>query len=175
MVSEPDDLPVASHRATLTFIQTAAETAGYTTSLADPGGDEPTLIVLFDADEEQRQRSLRMTFVPAAGELDATELIQLFSPLPFAASPAMLADIRQAVAIVNEYCGLGGFGVQTDGTPYFRYTLAVARHPSIDDAMITEVIQFVEFHQEHFGDFLEGVADGAIAIEVLDAVIAAAG
>ncbi|HRE03633.1 MAG TPA: hypothetical protein PLV68_20220, partial [Ilumatobacteraceae bacterium] len=68
-----------------------------------------------------------------------------------------------------------GIDLDPDGTLYYRYVLASRLHTTIDPDLLIELIAMVEFHQEHYGDFLEGVTDGGIAIEVLDAVIRHAG
>ena len=41
----------------------------------------------------------------------------------------------------------------------------------IDDDMIGELVSFVDFHQEHFGDYLEGVIEDEVSVLVLDRVL----
>ncbi|MEO6122921.1 MAG: hypothetical protein ABIR32_04370 [Ilumatobacteraceae bacterium] len=172
-----DAIERSGHIAELAFIETAVQAAGYQS--AQTGSDdlsvEPELIVALDPDEDSRARSLRISFIPVGDEVESTKFVQLWVTLPFEVAADRVDAVRLATAIVNEHVALGRFGVDQDGSVYFRYVLAARAHTMIDDDLIAEVVSFVDFHQEHFGDFVEGVCDGNIEIEVLEHVIRAAG
>jgi hypothetical protein len=164
----------AAQVAELGFAEAVARANGYDTSLVDDDDphDIPELIVALDPDEEDRPRSLHLSFVQTDEQLEHTKVLQLWSPLPFAAGEdCNLADLRLAVAIVNEHVGLGHFGVQADGTLYFRHDIVAPKHQLLDDDMLAEVVALADFHQIHFSDYLEGVCDGEISVLVLDEVI----
>lgn len=174
---EPDPVERARHIAELAFIESAVQAAGYRTESIEPAdaAQVPEIVVTLDDDEESRQRSLRISFIPVGDSVEATTFLQLWVPLPFSASAEVVDDVRRAATIVNEHVALGRFGVGADGSVSFRYVLAARKHTMIDDDLIAEIVAFVDFHQEHFGVFMEGICDGGIAVDVLENVILAAG
>jgi hypothetical protein len=163
----------AAHIAELAFAQSAVEDNGYTADAIDDGPDSiPELVITLDADEDGRERTMHLSFMPTDDDLDHSKILQIWSALPFTAGEdCPLADLQRAVAIVNEHVGVGRFGVQEDGTLYFRFDLAAPKHTLLDDDMLAEIVALADFHQEHFSDYLEGVCDGEISVLVLDAVI----
>lgn len=169
--------PAAAERAgfvaELGFAESAAQARGYATTLIDAGGQTaPELVITLSTDADGRARMLRASFVPVGDDMEHTKFLQLWVPLPFTiGADASLADVREAAAIVNEHVAIGRFGVHDDATVYFRYILAAPKHSMLDDEMVGEVIVFCDYHQEHFGDYLEGVCDGEISLLVLADVI----
>ena len=167
-----NELQRAQAVAELGVVEVGISSRGYETTLLEgTGSDVPELVVELGNDELDRARRLHMSYVPTDGGLEHTSLLQLHSPLPFAAGPEKLTEIRTAIAIVNEHIGIGRFGVHADGGLYFTYALAVPRLTMIDDDMIGELVSFVDFHQEHFGDYLEGVIEDEVSVLVLDRVL----
>jgi len=176
-MAEPEALLRAGHVVELGFIQTALEPIGYSSEINDPTDTTlvPELVVLLGDDDEGRIRSLRIGFVPEADELTSTKLLHFYSPLPFTAAEGVGIDnLRAAVAIVNEHVAIGAFGVHNDASLYFRYLLAGGRGRFFDDDMVVEIVAFIDFHQEHFGDYLDGVCAGEVSVAVLADVIARA-
>ena len=135
-------------------------------------GSPPHLIVSFGNDELDRPRDLHVTFIPLdVEEADASRFTELFVPLPLTVAPEQVVPIQRAIAMVNEHLAIGRFGLSRDSKLYFRYVLASPVAGLIDDEMFVEVVAFVEFHQDHFTDYLEGVLDDEIHLDVLHAVI----
>lgn len=172
-----DELTRAGWVVELGFAEDAATRLGYATRWVDTGQPNslPELVIEFGDDATGRSRGVHASFIPDGGEMESTKFLLLDSPLPFTVPSESRVEIRQAIAIVNEHVALGRFGLRADGAIYFRYVLAVPKFSSLDNDMLGEVLAFVEFHQENFGDYLEGVVSGAVSVLVLDAVIAQAG
>ena len=175
-MSNDDATARAAQVAELGFAAAAVQANGYEIDPEDHDAADaheiPELAILLDPDEEGRARSLHLSFVQTEEQLLHTRVLQLWSPLPFGAGEACsLTDLRLAVAIVNEHVGLGRFGVQDDGTLYFRHDLVAPKHQLIVDDMLVEMVALIDFHQCHFSDYLEGVCEGKISVLVLDEVI----
>lgn len=163
----------AGYLVELQLVTPAVDALGYTsTTISSDGDANPELIVSLSTDEDGRQRTLRISFIPVGDNVSHTKFVQMWSPLPFTAGAATTRhELLEAVAIVNEHVALGRFGLQDDGTLYFRYILAVPRSEMLDDDMFGEIVAFCDYHQEFFGDYLEGVCEGEISVLVLANVI----
>lgn len=165
----------AQHVAELGFLQLALQQSGRDDlQLVEqpPDGSPPHLIVSFGDDDMGRPRDLHVTFIPLdADEADSSRFTELFVPLPLTVGPEQVVPMQRAIAMVNEHLAIGRFGLSRDAHPYFRYVLASPASGLIDDDMFVEVVAFVEFHQDHFTDYLEGVLDDEISLDVLHAVI----
>jgi hypothetical protein len=133
----------------------------------------PTLLVSFDRDEQGRERTLAISVMPFDdGALQATAMVQFYVPMPFEVRGEYRRDLLTATAAVNAAMVIGHFAVR-DTEVYYRYVLACRHDTELGGRHLRELVTFVDFHQEHFGDYLEGVLDGAIAVEVLPEVIEA--
>jgi len=60
----------------------------------------------------------------------------------------------------------------TELVQFYRYVLAVPNNTTIDGAMFIEVVALIEFHQENFADYLEGIIDQEISLTTLPELIA---
>jgi hypothetical protein len=167
-----NDLQRAQAVVELGVVEVGIAALGYETAITEGSGETvPELVVELGADEQDRPRRLHMSYVPTEGGMEHVSLLQFHAPLPFPTPSEKLGELRTAVAIVNEHIGLGRFGMHNDGGLYFNYVLAAPRFTMTDDDMIGELVQFVDFHQEHFGDYLEGVAEDEVSVLVLDRII----
>lgn len=173
----PDLSPLvrAQHVAELSILKLALERSGRDDlSLVEQptDGSPPHLVVPFGNDDMDRPRDLHVTFIPLdADEADSSRFVELFVPLPLEVSADRVDDLQRAIAMVNEHLALGRFGLSRDAHPYFRYVLTSPVSGLIDGEMFVELVAFVEFHQDHFTDYLEGVVEGVIDLHVLHAVI----
>ncbi len=164
----------ARHEAQLAIMAAALGHAGRETRLLETDEENPvaTLLVALGADEQERDRTLAMTLLPFGdGSLAATDLLQFYVQLPFELTASTRTDAMAATAHVNAAMAIGHFEVRRCEVCY-RYVLANSNNGTVDAGLLVELVDLVEFHQEHFGDYLEGVATGAIAVQVLAEVIA---
>jgi hypothetical protein len=168
-----DDLIHLEHAAELSTLAGALEAAGFATHLLERGDglELTTLMVAFGKDDEDRDRAAAISIMPfSADQLAATQFTQFYMPMPFKVGDAR-AEVAQAASIVNVAMAVGHFAVRDDEL-FYRYMLASPRGASLDPDMVAELVTMLQFHQEHFGDYLEGVNDGEIDLSVLPDVIA---
>jgi hypothetical protein len=167
----------ARHVAELGFMQQAVNDAGYETELVEPddAGELPRLLVDLGIDDEERARVAHIRIIPLEDDPDvgasATRFVEITVPLPIEVPDDRVGDVRQAVTIVNEHIAVGLFGLHSTGSLYYRYVLATAFEDMVPGEMFAEVMSFVDFHQDHFTDYLEGICVDEIDLVVLDRVI----
>jgi hypothetical protein len=164
-------------RAKLAQLAVALNRADYTTTMFEPTPDRPapTLVVTLDPDEKKRPRELNVNLMPLGpGEADATDFLQFYVQFPFSAGEAQLATAQQAATIVNNHLAVGHFGVNAGGDVFFRYVLATPQSGTLDPELLKELMAFLDFTQQRFGDYLEGVCAEEISVLVLDETIQAA-
>ncbi len=164
-------------RAALTQIQVVLEASGRTTRLFEPTPDvpTPTLVVSLTADEKERPRELNVNIMPLGPEdAEGTAFVQFYLQLPFSAPEERLFDVRAAATILNNRLGIGHFGVNQQGDVFLRYVLATPVGQPLDKAMLEEVVDFLDYTQAHFSDYLEGVCEEEISVLVMEQVIEAA-
>ena len=164
-------------RAKLALISVALQQADYTATMLDATDDRPypTLVVSLEPDEKQRPRELNLNLMPLGpGEADATDFLQFFMEFPFEVSEERLPDVQQAATIVNNHLAVGHFGVNAASDVFFRYVLATPLSASPNAALLVELMSFLEYSQQRFADYLEGVCEGEIDVLVLAEVIQAA-
>lgn len=164
---------IAKMSAELELMSNALQSQGLSTQVLE-AGDEiplPTLLVALDEDELGRERTLGVSVMPFDEDgLEATDLIQFYVQLPYELVDATRTDLLAATAIVNASTAIGHFAVRGDEL-FYRYVLATPNDRVLDDGVLLEVVRLVAFHQEHFGDYLEGVISGDIALQVLSEVM----
>lgn len=164
-------------RAKLALLGVALTDADYTVTLLDPTDDAPypTLVVSLEPDEKRRPRELNLNLMPLGpGEADATDFLQFYMQFPFAVSEDVLPAVQQAATIVNNHLAVGHFGVNAANDVFFRYVLATPLSASPPAALLVELLSFLDYSQQRFADYLEGVCEGEIDVEVLAEVIQAA-
>lgn len=172
-----DDVPehlLAQHEAELDLMVAALEKEGHQTRLLEAGSEVPlpTLLVALGTDEADRDRTLGISIMPFGDDaFAATDLIQFYVQLPFTLDDDRRQDVMAATAEVNANMAIGHIAVRGDEV-YYRYVLASPNDATLDGDLLVELVQLVAFHQEHFGDYIEGVATGEIALQVLAEVIA---
>ena len=179
-----DAAVVARHAAELSAVEAGLAAVGYDARLDVPAGGVPSLDVALGPDDAGRDRTLTITIVPLEPDgdtVDASRFVQFLVTLPFSATadePVRAAGaidhtaaVSLALSIVNAHTAIGHFGRRPDGELYFRYVLVTPAACTLDVAVLTDVVSMVDFHQDHFGDHLEGVSTGEIDVRVLDDVI----
>ena len=164
----------AQHRAELSLVA-AGLSGSYSTEILDPGDALPltTLIIDLGPDGDDRQRSMSVNVMPLGEELDAVTFLQFYVPMPFEVPASQAVNVGYAVAKVNAAMALGHFAVSDSGEVYFRYMQAFSSSTAADPAASAQIVMMLDFHQETFGDVVQGVAEGEIDVAVVDQVIAA--
>lgn len=139
-------------------------------------GDElpvPTMLVDLGADEDGRDRTMAVGFLPLGDdELPSTQLLQFYVRLPFDVADDQRDEVLQAASLLNAAIAIGHFAVR-DGEAYYRYVLAAPAGDVVDGGMLGDLVPLLHFHQLHFGDHLEGVATEEVAVQALPRLLAA--
>ena len=163
----------AQHRAELSLVA-GGLSGSYPTEILDPSDALPltTLIVDLGPDGDDRQRTMSVNVMPLE-DFDAVTFLQFFVPMPFEVPDALVVNAGYAAAKVNAAMALGHFAVSDSGEVYFRYMQAFSSSTTADPAASAQIVTMLDFHQETFGDVVQGVADGEIDVAVVDQVIAA--
>ncbi|MAL67197.1 MAG: hypothetical protein VX194_12550 [Actinomycetota bacterium] len=163
----------AQHRAELSLVA-GGLSGSYPTEILDPSDALPltTLIVDLGPDGDDRQRTMSVNVMPLE-DFDAVTFLQFFVPMPFEVPAAQVVNAGYAAAKVNAAMALGHFAVSDSGEVYFRYMQAFSSSTTADPAASAQIVTMLDFHQETFGDVVQGVADGEIDVAVVDQVIAA--
>ena len=163
----------AQHRAELSLVA-GGLSGSYPTEILDPSDALPltTLIVDLGPDGDDRQRTMSVNAMPLE-DFDAVTFLQYFVPMPFEVPAAQVVNAGYAAAKVNAAMALGHFAVSDSGEVYFRYMQAFSSSTTADPAASAQIVTMLDFHQETFGDVVQGVADGEIDVAVVDQVIAA--
>lgn len=163
----------AQHRAELSLVA-GGLSGSYPTEILDPSDALPltTLIVDLGPDGDDRQRTMSVNVMPLE-DFDAVTFLQFFVPMPFEVPAAQVVNAGYAAAKVNAAMALGHFAVSDSGEVYFRYMQAFSSSTTADPAASAQIVMMLDFHQETFGDVVQGVAEGEIDVAVVDQVIAA--
>jgi hypothetical protein len=164
----------AQHRAELSLVA-GGLSGSYSTEILDPGDALPltTLMVDLGPDGDGRQRSMSVNVMPLGDDFDAATFLQFYVPMPFEVPDALVVNVGYAAAKVNAAMALGHFAVSDSGEVYFRYMQAFSSSTAADPAASAQIVMMLDFHQETFGDVVQGVAEGEIDVAVVDQVIAA--
>ena len=155
-------------------LSTTLRAADDDTRVLHPSDDVPlpALLVALGIDEENRNRTLAISVLPfAEDDLDATAMMQFYVSLPFQYVDATRTDVLAATAHVNGAMAIGHVAARGDEL-YDRYVLASDKGLQIDGESVTELVQLIDFHQRHLGDYLEGILTNELSLQVLPAVIA---
>ncbi len=130
------------------------------------------LEVNYGEDEIGRERILQISYIPMPGDdSTTTQFIKFLVLLPFKAPSDRLMEIAYAITIVNEELALGHFGLSSSGNLSYQYCLALDQDATLEGETLIELVALTEFHQEHFGDYLEGVCEGEVSVYVLKQLI----
>ena len=153
----------------------AAVRGDYPARVVEAGGELPlpTLLVSFGQDEEGRDRTLAVSFMPLPeDDLPSTQLLQFYVRLPFAVPDGQRADVLQAATLLNAALVLGHFAVRGQEA-YYRYVMAAPSGDVVDGDLLAELLPLLQFHQEHFGDYLEGIATDEVSLQALPRLLEA--
>lgn len=170
-----DELTQLENAAQLGTLQAALTAKGISSQLIDPNEQLPVATLMIDVgpDDEERQRILAASIMPLGDDdLEHTQLVQFYAQMPFEIDDDSLGVVQKACAIINPSLAVGHFGMQ-QGQLFFRYVMAMPSDRSFDVDMTIELIALLAFHQEHFGDFFEGLVDDEITLSVLPDLLAA--
>lgn len=170
---ELDDVTHAHHEAELGLMQATLEAEDFVTQFLGAGDELPVaaLVVALGVDDKERQRLMTVSIMPFGDDdFPATSFVQFYVPMPFRAPADKMGDLGHAMAVVNGAMALGHFGVR-GGEVFFRYMLAYDSATTVDGDMLIELMTMLTFHQEHFADYLEGVLEGEVSLQVLPQLI----
>lgn len=165
-----DDLERVKSIAELGLMEAPLHEAGRDVSLDEDGA---RLVIKLD-DDEGRVRLMTIAMVPFGepGE-SALRLVRFDVAYPFRADEDTVDDVALALPTLTGELAVGGIVADADGSLHLRYTLAADAVSLIADEALVELVELIDFQQERFGDYLEGVCTGDVAVEVLPQVIAA--
>lgn len=172
------DLPPGmreQHLAELSLMRPAFTGLGFVSELVEGTSTEPlsALVVDLGSDDLDRHRELTVRIRPFGDDqFAATTLYEFVVVMPYAATPEKTDEIGTAIALVNAEMAVGAFelrGVQIS----YRYSLSLDSAATISTSMLGELVPLLVFHQEHFGDYLEGVLDDEISVLILPKLLAA--
>ena len=144
---------------TLEAAAAALKADGLAVELTNP----TTLVVSVGLDDKARERSLGVVVLPAVS--GAPPFVKLVSVLPTSVTEDQVPDLLAAINEVNIAAALGAFVLEAGRQLEFRYLLAVPETGV--DSLLTWLAPFIGWEALHFGDYLEGVLDGAISLLVL--------
>ncbi len=173
-----DELTTLGYTAQLDLLRQALNAHDIAAQMIEPTEQvpAPTLMVSLDQDDKGRERHLAITIMPFGDSdgdgLDSTQLVQFYAHMPFEVDDESVGVCQRAVAMVNPALAVGHFGMQNQQL-FFRYVLAMPAGDTFDADMSIELIGLLAFHQEHFGDYFEGLIEDEIALSTLPALLAA--
>lgn len=156
----------------LNRMEATLQAVGYTAQVHSAANQRQSYLnVNYGADDLGRDRILNVSLLLSTENAAVTQFAKFSIALPFSIPSEKMADMARAVVIINEELAIGNFGISVDGTLYYQYILAMEQNAPISDEMLVELVNLIEFQQEHFGDYFEGIFDGEISVSVLDKVI----
>lgn len=170
-----DELTQLDHVAQLGTLQEALNARGIENQLIEPNDQLPVTTLMIDVgpDDKERPRVLAASIMPLDDDgLEHTQLVQFYAQMPFEIDDDNLGVVQKACAIVNPSLAVGHFGTQ-HGQLFFRYVMAMSNDRTFQPDMTIELIALLAFHQEHFGDFFEGLVEDEITLSVLPDLLAA--
>lgn len=144
----------------LDAVARALQSAGADCTPESGGG----LVVDAGLDDRARQRSVVVRPVPSVD--GAPAFVQLVSELPLEVPEDVLPDLLQAVNLVNQAASLGAFVVDDDRTVALRHVLALPDGGDVS-SLVAWTARYVGWESQHFGDYLDGVAEGQVSVLVL--------
>lgn len=160
--------------AELALLEPVFTNAGYPAQLAEANDELPvsTLIVDLGEDDADRARFMAVSIMPFGDDQFAsTTFTQLYVKLPFEFDSSQLGDLGHAIALINGAMAVGHFAVRGDEL-FYRYMLSTPSSTTADTDMFDDLIPMLVFHQEHFGDTLEGALDDEISLLILPKLLA---
>lgn len=125
-----------------------------------PGSDvdEGELLVDLGAEPDEQL----VTAVRLVGSDSALRLVQVESTYPFRAERP--DEVRLAGALLAPHHVLGRTVVGDDGSVGHRYALPVATDEPFPAALLTQVVSVLAYEAIHFGDYLEALCCGDVAL-----------
>ena len=96
-------------------------------------------------------------------EADEAIITQFMLVLPFSFTPESYLEVMRLCNIINRLLPVGAFGLsENDGAVYLRYCLTSASR-YIDDVVIAETVQALEFACREYGPHFEKASQGEAA------------
>jgi hypothetical protein len=143
------------------------------------------LRVTIGVDEANRPLVAQMLFLndvalAQAGAEDQEEtkdaiLLQFMVLLPQRAETAHFGSVIDYLTQINRIVTVGAFGLsRPDGTVYFQYALALPER-EVDDNVLIEVIQMVDFFVKKFVDEIDQIGTGSLTVDAALAQMAEEG
>lgn len=170
-----DELTHAEHASQLGLLGAYLTARGIPSDLVDPGPEllVTTLMIGLEQDDEGRDRVLAVSIMPLGSDLESLQLVQYYVQMPFEVKTVdELAMIERATAVVNGAVAIGNFGMQGSQL-FYRYVHAMPADQTFEDDAAVELVGILAFHQEHFGDYFEGLLNDDFPLSTLPSVLAA--
>ncbi|MFT6763486.1 MAG: hypothetical protein ACJAXA_002144 [Candidatus Aldehydirespiratoraceae bacterium] len=168
-----DELTHAEHASQLGLLGAYLKASDINSELIDPGPELPvtTLMISLAADDEGRERTLAVSIMPLGDDLESLQLVQFYVQMPFVVAKDDRAMIERATATVNGALAIGNFGVHSNQL-FFRHVHAMPSDQTFEEASSVELVGILAFHQEHFGDYFEGLLNDDFPLSSLASVLA---
>jgi Putative bacterial sensory transduction regulator len=113
-----------------------------------------------------------------AEDLEETKdaiLLQFMVLLPERVEAEHMGSVIDYLTQINRIVTVGSFGLsRPDGTVYFQYALALPER-EVDDNVLIEVIQMIDFFVKKFGNEIIQIASGSLTVDAAFAAMAEEG
>jgi hypothetical protein len=153
----------ARHWERLGILQSLLEETGLAASLLEQSEDIPfhILIAGFHLDYQGRDRFLHFSFLPIdEQEIQAVELLQLYSTLPFNLHEGLKDEVASLLLEVNTRLPIGHFGINEQGEIHYRYVYSYPVSRYLEANEILEIISLFIYMCDMFAEPVENLASG---------------
>jgi hypothetical protein len=133
---------------------------------ADPGEDDRVEVGLSGGEPDEAHR----TAVRLAGSVAEARLLQVDVTYPFTAPDVDAA--RLAGAVLHPHLVLGHTEVDDDGSVHHRYAMPVDTTSALPTGLLTQALSVLSYEQVHFGDYLEALCRGDVAVGLFAELVA---
>jgi hypothetical protein len=160
-------LLIAKYASELTFLQEYLEEAGFACTLldAEQGVELPILIAVYHDEEEEIERALNFVFVPTGDELEALQLLQIFSLISDTVDDEHLPAVEKLLSAANRSAGLGSFGLDNDNQLYYKYIFPKPKYERWNRELIKETVFLFLFLLGRFGGVISAAGSGELSLE----------
>jgi hypothetical protein len=149
----------------LNYLHSILQVDGFETHLVEASESAPVdqIVVVLEADEKGRERTLWLTPLPhLEADLEAgLSLLQLFSTLPFQSTIATESQLTKRIIQLNNELPIGGFGLrQSDGAIFYRQVLMLGPDRTINGRIVRETVMLISFLLDRFSNAVEDAEGG---------------
>jgi hypothetical protein len=154
----------ARHLERLGTLRDLLEEAGLVSSLLEPSETIPfhILIAGFHQDNKGRDRFLHFSYLPIEEqEIQALELLQIYSTLPFSMSEGLREQVALLLLEVNTRLPIGHFGINEQEEIHYRYVCSLPAAKPLEAEEILDIVSMFMYMCDMFAEMIEHLATGA--------------